>query len=207
MSYPQCAGKRKAVDSARIAPTYVEAGYKVGATTGRASRGIGVRIENRSGAYAAARLKVTVANAYSFASGPAYRRRRRKRLRGWNGVSCPRNTGACLPRYRIRMRLGRESRLRMNNRRLNAERNREREPQKFPSSHGAISASYASISLLCGRPRLRRPFLGGRPTRFGSLIRLAREPCLFGGSTVHPALRSKSIASISSVSCISFVPL
>jgi len=104
------------------------------------------------------------------------------------------------------MRLGRESRLRMNNRRLNAERNREREPQKFPSSHGAVSASYASISLLRGRPRLRRPFLGGRPTRFGSLIRLAREPCLFGGSTVHPALRSKSIASISSVSCISFCP-
>jgi len=104
------------------------------------------------------------------------------------------------------MRLSRESRLRMNNRRLNAERNREREPQKFPSSHGAVSANYASISLLRGRPRLRRPFLGGRPTRFGSLIRLAREPCLFGGSTVHPALRSKSIASISSVSCISFCP-
>src|SRR6516165_924338 len=41
--------------------------------------------------------------------------------------------------------------------------------------------------LLRGRPRLPRPFLGGRP-------RLA------GGSTFHLALRRTSIASISSVS-------
>jgi hypothetical protein len=54
LSYPKRAGKREAIESACVAPTYAEAGYEVGATAGRASRSIGVRVENRSGAHAAA---------------------------------------------------------------------------------------------------------------------------------------------------------
>src|SRR4029453_13854622 len=52
-----------------------------------------------------------------------------------------------------------------------------------------------SFLFFRGRARLRRPFLGGRRTRLGSPIRIARARRFFGGSTVHPALRRKSIAS------------
>jgi hypothetical protein len=56
LSYPERAWKLEAVDPARVAPTYVEAVYEVGATTGCASRSIGVRVEYRGGANDAARL-------------------------------------------------------------------------------------------------------------------------------------------------------
>jgi hypothetical protein len=130
LGYPKRAGKREAIDPARVAPTYVEADYKIGATTRRACRSIGVRVENRSGAYAAARLKVTIADTCSFASGTAYREGRRKRLCRRNGVSSAWDTGGCLPRYRVCLRLGRERRLSMNTPRLNAQANREGERQK-----------------------------------------------------------------------------
>src|SRR6187549_2090093 len=55
------------------------------------------------------------------------------------------------------------------------------------------SDSYAvgdSFWFLRGRPRLRLPFFGLRAARFGPLD-LVRG--VFGDSTVHPALRKKSI--------------
>jgi hypothetical protein len=68
-------------------------------------------------------------------------------------------------------------------------------------------ALFDQVVFLGGRPRLRRPFwggrptlfLGGRPTRFMP-VRLAVVPRFAaGGSTVHPALRRRSIASINSI--------
>ena len=55
-----------------------------------------------------------------------------------------------------------------------------------------------------GRPRFRFPFLGGRPTRFGWERPLAAARRFRGGSTVHPSLRSNSIAASNSVSFICF---
>jgi hypothetical protein len=57
---------------------------------------------------------------------------------------------------------------------------------------------------LRGRPRLRRPFLGGRPTRFGLLTRVAVVVRFAGASTVHPALRRRSMASTNSRTSVSF---
>ena len=54
MNYLKLAGKREAIKSAYVAPTYVEADYKVVAAMVRARRSISVRIENCSGADAAA---------------------------------------------------------------------------------------------------------------------------------------------------------
>jgi hypothetical protein len=54
LSCPKRAGKREAIESACVAPTYVEADCKVVATTVRASRSINGRIENRSSARAVA---------------------------------------------------------------------------------------------------------------------------------------------------------
>jgi len=68
-----------------------------------------------------------------------------------------------------------------------------------------LVSSVSQIALR-GRPRLRRPFLGGRPTRFGWLMRLALVLRFTGGSTVHPALRRRSIASTNSTVFISFSP-
>jgi len=61
------------------------------------------------------------------------------------------------------------------------------------------------VCCLRGRPRLRRPFLGGRPTRFDLLTRPVVVPRFAGGSTVHPALRRRSTASTSSMVFISFL--
>jgi hypothetical protein len=52
---------------------------------------------------------------------------------------------------------------------------------------------YSGAVSLRRRPRLRRPFLGGRPMRF------AIPPRFFGGSTVQPALRRRSMACSNSV--------
>lgn len=66
--------------------------------------------------------------------------------------------------------------------------------------------TWEPASFFRGRPRLRRPFFGGGPTRPGLRARrpAAMLRCLLGGSTVQPALRSKSIASSSSTTSPSF---
>ena len=60
------------------------------------------------------------------------------------------------------------------------------------------------LSCLRGRPRLRRPFLGGRPSRFAAPTWLAVVRPFVGASTDHPAFRRRSMASTKSVTFIAF---
>ena len=64
-----------------------ETGLELATAARAAARDIGIRIECRSGAYAAAGLKVVVADAQALASGTAHRRRGLERLSWQNRIS------------------------------------------------------------------------------------------------------------------------